>query len=376
LKFIVASNAFKGSLSSEKAALAVEKGLKICFPEAEIVKLLVADGGDGFIDALRQGLSAETYKVGVTGPQGNPLSATFLYVADTHTAIIEMAAAAGLALLSKKDLDPMKASTIGVGELIEAALGLGVKHIILGIGGSATNDGGTGMASALGVRFLDEHGYTLIGNAENLNRIVKIDCSGLDSRLQDTMIEVACDVNNLLLGECGAAAVYGPQKGASIEQIKKMEKGLNTLANVIKKDLHIEVRDLPGGGAAGGLGMGLFAFLNATLRPGAELLLDMLQFDEKIQSADLVITTEGKLDWQTGFGKAPSAVAKRSIEQHVPCIAIVGQIGVDSHHWASFGFTQVHSLCSASVDIPTAMNNTATLLTKKTVKVIGELFSP
>jgi len=375
VKFIVAPNALKGSLSAKEAALAISKGLTKKYPEAEIFPLLIADGGDGFVDALQHGLSAQVHRASVTGPTGSRVDATFLYAPTNKVAVIEMATAAGLALLKKHELDPMGASTVGVGELLKCALDLGAKHIVLGIGGSATNDGGTGMATALGIRFLDASGQALVGNGENLSKICQIDCTGMDRRLTDITLEVACDVNNPLLGEEGAAHIYGPQKGATNVQVAMIENGLSHLADVIKKDLQVEVRDLSGGGAAGGLGAGLFAFYQATLKPGAELLLDILAFDKHIKGACVVITTEGKLDVQTGFGKAPAIVAKRAAKQGVPTIAIAGQIEGQGIDWQALGFAQVYSLCDDDIDADYAMSHAACLLEEKTQQVIDGFFA-
>jgi len=375
LKFVVAPNAFKGSLSAKAAAEAIEQGIRNYSSDFEAVRILISDGGDGFIEALQIGLSATTHQAIVTGPTGNKITASFIYSPNNQIAVIEMAVASGLALLNESEFDPMHASSVGVGQLIFAALDLGATHIVLGIGGSATNDGGTGMATALGIRFLDNEGNSLDGNAKNLSLISKIDCAQMDARLKNVSIDVACDVSNPLLGEQGAAAVYGPQKGATEEQVKKIEAGLTNLANHFKKDLNKDVKNLIGGGAAGGLGAGLYAMFNATLKPGADLLLDLSDFDKKISNADLLITTEGRLDTQTRFGKAPSVAAKRAGKFDIPAIAIAGQVENNNIDWPSLGFTQVYSLCDDNITPEFAIQNAAQLLTKKTEQAVGEFMS-
>ncbi|MDH5259660.1 MAG: glycerate kinase, partial [Gammaproteobacteria bacterium] len=243
---------------------------------------------------------------------------------------------------------------------------------IIGIGGSATNDGGTGMATALGVRFLDDGGNSVPGNAENLSRIKRIDLSGMDSRLSSVTFDVACDVNNILLGPQGAAAVYGPQKGATPEQVKKIEEGLAQLASVINHDLGKDVRLIEGGGAAGGLGATLYALLNAQIKPGAELLLDILNFDDLLKDADLVITTEGRLDFQTGFGKAPSIVANRAKRLNVPTVIVCGQVESETFNWQAFGFLKVYSLSDSEISTEFAMTHTEKLLIAKSNLLINE----
>jgi len=372
LKILVSPNALKGSLSAEDAAHAIEVGIKNAIPSADVIKILVSDGGDGFVDALQFGLDTETHSDIVTGPSGERIKANFLFEAHNKIAIIEMASASGLALLKNQTLDALAASSIGTGELIKSALNLGAKHIILGIGGSATSDGGTGMATALGVVFRDANGKALEGNAKNLQHISSIDTTAKDKRLNDVIFDVACDVNNTLLGPEGAAAIYSPQKGANEKQVKEIESGLDNLATIIENDLSKNIRTLIGGGAAGGLGATLDALFNAKLKPGAELLLEILHFDEKVQNADLVITTEGKLDEQTIYGKAPAIVANHANNFGVPTIAIAGQI--DTNKWQEYGFKAVYSLCSSDISVEYAIYNAAKLLTETTKRAIADLF--
>jgi len=376
VKIVVAANAFKGSLDSVEVKGAIEAGIKLALPDAEVVSLLVSDGGDGFVQALAHELGADKHWVDISGPLGETVRACFLFVADKQVAILEMAAASGLALLDPDKLDPMQASTFGLGEMITASLDLGARHIVLGIGGSATSDGGTGMASALGIEFFDADNNLLFGNAENLNKISHLNLSTMDARLKNVTFDVACDVSNPLLGDQGAATVYGPQKGADLAQVLLIEKGLANLANVIERDLGVNVRDIPGGGAAGGVGAALFAFFKAKIKPGAELLLDILDFDNRLQDASLLITTEGRLDFQTGFGKAPGAVAKRAKKQNVPSVIIAGQIVSDNLDSGDFNFDKSYAFCGKNagnnISVEYAMVNAAALLTEKTADVIRD----
>jgi glycerate kinase len=273
-----------------------------------------------------------------------------------------MATAAGLALLPSAALDPMQATTFGVGELLLQALDLGAQRIILGIGGSATNDGGTGLAQALGARFLDVQGNELAGNAAALTRIAHIDLEPLDPRLRQILIEVICDVDNPLLGEHGAARVFAPQKGASPAQVAEIEAGLNHLAGLVEQQLGLDIRTLRGGGAAGGLGAGLVAFLQAELRPGAAVVLELTGFEAALAGASLVLTAEGRLDSQTAHGKAPAVVARLAGSQGIPCIAIAGSLGAGLEALQAAGITACFSLCPGPVSLDAAMQQAAPLL--------------
>ena len=315
MRIVVAPNAFKGSLTARQAAAAMAAGVARAVADVEIVQVPVADGGDGLVDVALQALGGEPRTLSVTGPLGEPVEATFCHVPAMRFAAIEMALASGLALVPADRRDVMRATTRGTGELIAAALGLGVRRIGVGIGGSATNDGGTGMAAALGVRFLDATGDEVEPVGGTLLRIARIDTSGLDERVRGVRIEAVCDVDNPLTGATGAAHVYGPQKGATPEQVAVLDAGLVHLAEVIEKDLGLQVADLPGSGAAGGLGAGLRAFLGAELRRGVDLVLDIVGLREKLRGADLVLTGEGQIDFQTAFGKAPAGVGAAARER-------------------------------------------------------------
>jgi glycerate 2-kinase len=355
MKVVVAPNAFKGCLSASEAAAAMAEGITGVVPDAEIVQVPVADGGDGLVDVALEALAGEARTVTVSGPLGRPVQARFCYVPAMSFAAIEMALASGLALLSENQRDATKTTTLGTGEMIAAALDLGVSRIAVGIGGSATNDGGVGMATALGVRFLDAEGATVEPVGGALDRIRRIDASGLDPRVESVRFEAVCDVSNPLLGPKGASHVYGPQKGATPAQIEALDAGLANLAAVIEADLGIDVRDLPGAGAAGGLGAGLCAFLGAELRRGVDLVLDLVGLDQRLEEADLVLTGEGQIDFQTAFGKAPAGVAARARARNIPCLAIAGSIGENLGDLHAIGIDAVFSLCPGPVSLEQAM---------------------
>ncbi|MDG4554147.1 MAG: glycerate kinase [Candidatus Competibacter sp.] len=355
MKIVLAPNALKGCLTATQAAEAMARGVMRACPHCEIARVPVADGGDGLADVLIDALNGEACTVTVTGPRGDPVPAVFCHVPARRLAAIEMATASGLALLPKDRLDPMLTTTLGTGELIAAALNLGISHLVVGIGGSATNDGGIGMAAALGARFLDRDDAPVEPVGGALATIERIDLGGLDPRLTGVRVEAICDVDNPLLGERGAAHVYGPQKGATPEQVRALEIGLAHLATVIERDLGLDVRDLPGAGAAGGLGAGLKAFLDADLRRGVDLVLDLTDLDEHLRDADLVLTAEGQIDFQTAFGKAPAGVAEHARALGVPCIAIAGSVGGKLESLHERGIDAVFSLCPGPVSMEQAM---------------------
>ena len=355
MKIVIAPNALKGCLTAAQAAEALARGVARASPDSAIVQVPVADGGDGLAEVLVDALHGVERTVVVTGPLGDQVSASFCYAPARQLAAIEMATASGLALLAKDRLNPLLTTTLGTGELIKAALDLEVSHLIVGIGGSATNDGGVGMAAALGARFLDRNGQPVEPVGGALATIQRIDLSDLDPRLAGMRIEVICDVDNPLLGERGAAQVYSPQKGATPEQVRSLDAGLAHLAAVIERDLGLDVRDLPGAGAAGGLGAGLKAFLKADLRRGVDLVLDLVGLNEQLRGADLVLTAEGQIDFQTTFSKAPAGVAERARAHGVPCIAIAGSIGSGLTALHELGIDAVFSLCPGPVSLEQAL---------------------
>ncbi|NNG11972.1 MAG: glycerate kinase [Halobacteria archaeon] len=371
MKIVIAPNALKGSLSARAAAAAMARGVRRAAPQAKLVLLPVADGGDGLLDVLEDVLQVERLPLSVTGPLNTPVGASFLYDPSRRLAVIEMATAAGLALLTPDRYNPLDATSFGVGELVKAALDRGAARIILGIGGSATNDGGTGMARALGARFLDQAGNELPGDGASLAQINNIRLDGLDPRLGQVDIQVISDVDNPLLGEHGAARVFAPQKGASPEQVIQLEAGLAQMADVIEQDLGQDVREHPGAGAAGGLGAGLIAFLQAELTAGAGLVLELLELKQALAGADLVLTAEGRLDEQTRHGKAPAAVATRARALGIPCLALAGSLGPGSEETLlATGIDASFSLCPGPVNLTQAMQDASQYLAAATEQVL------
>lgn len=370
MKVVVAPNAFKGCLTASEAAQAMAEGVVRAVPNAEVMRVPVADGGDGLVEVSIEALDGEPQRLSVTGPLYDTVEATFCHVPDMSLATVEMALASGLALVPEDRRDPTQTTTLGTGEVIAAALGKGVSRIGVGIGGSATNDGGIGMATALGIRFLDKRGTPVKPVGGELGRIRGIDMSGRDPRIANVRFEAVCDVDNPLCGPRGAAHVYGPQKGASSEQVKALDAGLANLADVIEDQLGIDVRDLPGAGAAGGLGAGLHAFLGAELRRGVDLVLDLVGLAVKLEGADLVLTGEGQIDSQTVFGKAPAGVAAAAKTAGAPCVAIAGSMGDDLSDLHDIGMGAVFSLCPGPISLDRAMADAAPLLTAAAEQVL------
>ena len=329
MKIVIAPQYFKGSLSALGVAGAIEQGVKRIVASADTTLVPMADGGEGTVEALVSATRGELRTTEVTGPLGDRISARWGLLGDGKTAAIEMAAASGLPLVPTERLNPCIATTYGTGELILAALNAGCRKLIIGIGGSATNDGGAGMAHALGVRFLDASGQELPWGGAALADLAHIDISALDHRLSACEVVVACDVTNPLCGPTGASLVYGPQKGASPETATRLDAALAHYAEVIERDLGINIIDRSGAGAAGGLGAGLIAFLDAKLVPGIDIVCQAVGLAERLKTADLVFTGEGRLDEQTIFGKTIVGVAKRAKQFNLPVVAIVGGVQED-----------------------------------------------
>jgi len=341
-KVVIACDSFKGSMTSMQASKAIKKGIETVYESSEIKIIPMTDGGEGFVDTLVSARVGDITKVCVQNPIFNLVEAYFGVI--NETAVIEMAQASGLTLIEDHQCNPMKTTTYGTGELIKAALDHGFKHIMIGIGGSATNDGGIGMAAALGARFIDEAGKEVALTGEGMGAVSHIDLSKLDKRLYDVYIEVVTDVRNPLYGKTGAAYVYGPQKGANLDMIETLDRSLRRLADVIKRDIGMDVAEISGAGAAGGLGAGLAAFLGAKLKSGIELVLDMVKFEETTIDADLVITGEGRIDGQSIYGKVPYGVAKRAKKYDIPVVALVGAVGEDYKAVYSHGIDAVFSI--------------------------------
>ncbi|MGC8971387.1 MAG: glycerate kinase [bacterium] len=330
MKILVAPNAFKEALSAREAGEAIKGGLLKALPNSAIVVLPIADGGDGTIEVLVEATNGQFIEKEVTGPLGEKIKAKFGILGDGKTAVIEMARVSGLALVPKEKRNPAITTTYGVGELIKEALERGVKRILVGIGGSSTNDGGAGMAQALGVRLLDKEGRELPFGGLALRDLVSIDMSNFHPLAKQCEVIVMADVKNPLCGPEGASYVYGPQKGGTKELIEELDKALFNFAQIIKRDLNKDILNLPGAGAAGGLGGGLVAFLNAQLRPGIDVVLETLDIEEKLKGVDIVISGEGKIDGQTIFGKGPAGIAKKAKERSIPVILLGGAVDEDA----------------------------------------------
>lgn len=343
LKFIIAPDSFKGTMSSIEICNLIEKCILELAPESLIVKVPVADGGEGLVDAYLAQFGGIRYELSVTGPLFQRIHSFWGLLPDKKTAVIEMAAAAGLPLVDIKQRDPERTTSFGVGELILDAVSKGATKIILGLGGSATNDGGIGMAQALGFEFLDSSGNSLQPIGANLINISSIVPPSSGLMLDSIEIVAACDVANKLFGFEGAAYIFAPQKGADPEMVKRLDAGLRHFAAILKNELGIDVSDVAGGGAAGGLGAAVVAFTGGTLKPGVELLLDTLDFDKLIQDADYVITGEGRMDGQSLSGKTPVGIARRANRYNIPVIGIGGSLGGDTEQLYRAGFTALFS---------------------------------
>ncbi|WJD49821.1 glycerate 2-kinase [Enterobacter sp. PGRG2] len=350
MKIVIAPDSYKESLSASEVAQAIEKGFREIFPGAEYVCVPVADGGEGTVEAMIAATGGTAFVVPVTGPLGEVVDARWGISGDGQTAFIEMAAASGLALVPPALRNPLITTSRGTGELILHALEQGARHIIIGIGGSATNDGGAGMVQALGAKLCDANGTEIGNGGGSLMSLNSIDMTGLDPRLARCTLRVACDVTNPLLGDQGASRIFGPQKGASEACIIELDKNLAHYADVIKKSLHVDVKNVPGAGAAGGMGAALMAFLNAELRSGIEIVTDALNLEEHIHDCTLVVTGEGRIDSQTIHGKVPAGIASVAKKYHKPVIGIAGSltadVGVVHDHGIDAVFSVLTTVCT------------------------------
>lgn len=325
--FLLAPDSFKESLTARQVCEALEAGLREVFPDATYVHVPMADGGEGTLQSLVDATGGEVSTLTVEGPTGTPVEARYAILGDGSTAVVEMASASGLALVAPGVRDPRTASSYGTGQLVAACLDRGATRLVLGLGGSATNDAGAGFARALGVRFLDADGAELPPGGAALARLATIDTSGLDPRLDALRIDVACDVTNPLCGPEGASAVYGPQKGADAATVAELDAALARFAEVVLSDLGRDVRETPGAGAAGGLGAGLLAFTHGELRRGVDIVIEYTGLEGRVADADVVITGEGRIDAQTRFGKTPHGVARVARAAGKPVIALAGSLG-------------------------------------------------
>ena len=370
MRIIIAPDSFKGSLSSLEVAQAMERGVKKVLPESTTILLPLSDGGEGLVDSLVVASGGKLVEYEVQGPLGSPVRAKMGLLGDGHTAVIEMAQASGLTLIGEEQRNPLITSTFGTGQLMQKALDLGCTKLIIGIGGSATNDGGMGMAQALGFRFLDAEGQPLGSGGGELARLVTIDTSQVDPRLQHVQIEVACDVENPLTGPRGAAHIYGPQKGATPPMVEFLDEALANYDRVLQKDLGQNVGLTPGAGAAGGLGAGLMALVGGKLVSGIELVLTVLGFTEKTKGAQLVLTGEGKFDAQSAYGKVPVGVARASQKLGVPVVVVAGTVLPDAEALHTEGITAYFSILNRPMSLQEAMANGAQLVEHQVAEVM------
>ncbi|MGP5429202.1 glycerate kinase [Enterococcus malodoratus] len=372
--FVLAPDSFKESMSAKRACEAMERGIRKVLPDAEILHVPMADGGEGTVDALVDGSKGTRVEVVVSGPLPTEKVTTYYgLLADQKTAVMEMAKANGIELLAESKRNPLLTSTYGTGEMIKSALEHGVEKIIIGIGGSVTNDGGAGMAQALGVRLLDEAGRDLSVGGGALAKLATVDITNVDPRLKNTEIIIASDVTNPLTGPTGASVVFGPQKGATPEMVNELDSNLVHYAEVIKRDLTSDVKNQPGAGAAGGLGAGLLVFTGASLRSGVELVTELTHLEDKISQADYVFTGEGGMDFQTKFGKAPYGVAKAAKKYHKPVFACAGYIGEQVEVLYDEGITAIFGILGKSGSLDDALQAGETNLERTVENIVRVL---
>ena len=362
MKFVIAPDKFKGSLTGFEFCHAVEEGLRMVLENPEIIAMPLADGGDGTIEVVKHYINGEKITIMVNDPLFRPVQASYLYAEENQIAYIEMAEASGLKLLSEAERNCMHASTFGTGELIADALKKGAKEIILGIGGSATNDGGMGMANALGFRFLNEDGEDLKPVGRNLIALRKIDASEIHPGLSDVVFKVACDVSNPLYGDEGAAKIYAAQKGASVAEIESLDYGLRNYAKVILEEYDIDLQEIKGSGAAGGIGGGAIVFLKGSLTSGIDLIKELANFDNVIVGADWIITGEGQLDEQTLSGKTIDGVVTSASQKNIPVAALCGSVSISEKQQEIFGLTYVTSIVRGISNLQEAMSSSYTNL--------------
>ena len=360
LKIVIAPDSFKESLSSIEVAAEIEAGFRAIYPDAEYVKLPIADGGEGTVAALVAATGGELANLRVTGPLGAPVDSFYGCCGDGETVVIEMAAASGLDLVPPAQRNPLLTTSYGTGELIRHALDSGFRNFIIGIGGSATNDGGAGMLQALGAQLLDADNRQIGFGGGALEALARIDISTLDQRIKDCRIEVACDVDNPLTGVRGASAIFGPQKGATEEMVARLDSNLAHFAELIRRDLDQDVESIAGAGAAGGMGAALLAFLAADLRPGVDIVVEAIKLADAVDGASLVITGEGRIDGQTVYGKAPIGVAKVARAQKVPVIGLAGSLGAGVEAVYDHGISAVFSVVAGPCSLEDALEDAPT----------------
>lgn len=375
MKVVIAIDSLKGSLSSMEAGTAIKDGILAAKPDAEVIVKPLADGGEGTTDALIEGMNGERIDLTVTGPMHTPVDAYYGYLKDTNTAVMEMASAAGITLVPDSEKNPLLATSYGVGEMINDAIQRGCRNFIIGIGGSVTNDGGIGMLKALGVRFLDENGEDAGEGGQALAKVARIDVSGMNPLLKECHIQVACDVNNPLCGENGSTYVYGPQKGVTEDMKKTLDEAMAHFARVTSETLENDYMNTPGVGAAGGLGYAFLAYTGAALTPGIELILDAVGLEEELSGADVVVTGEGRLDFQTAMGKAPVGVARLAKKYNAKVIAFAGSVTKEATACNKEGidafFPILRSVCTlAEAMDPVAARNNMTATVEQVFRLL------
>lgn len=375
MKVVIAIDSLKGSLSSMEAGMAIKDGILAAKPDAEVIVKPLADGGEGTTDALIEGMNGERIDLTVTGPMHTPVDAYYGYLKDTNTAVMEMASAAGITLVPDSEKNPLLATSYGVGEMINDAIQRGCRNFIIGIGGSVTNDGGIGMLKALGVRFLDENGEDAGEGGQALAKVARINVSGMNPLLKECHIQVACDVNNPLCGENGSTYVYGPQKGVTEDMKKTLDEAMAHFARVTSETLENDYMNTPGAGAAGGLGYAFLAYTGAALTPGIELILDAVGLEEELSGADVVVTGEGRLDFQTAMGKAPVGVARLAKKYNAKVIAFAGSVTKEATACNKEGidafFPILRSVCTlAEAMDPVAARNNMTATVEQVFRLL------
>ncbi len=373
MKFLIVPDSFKNCMSATNVGKYISKGVKAVFIDANIKVIPIADGGEGTVHAIISSVGGTIKKVQVHDPLMRPIESFFGILPDKKTAIIEMAAASGIELITNDERNPLKTTSYGTGELIRAALNAGCTEITIGIGGSATNDGGIGMAMALGAEFRTSKGKLVNPNGESLMALTDISISGIDKRLKHTSIKVACDVKNILCGSKGAAAVYGPQKGATKEMIVELDAGLTNLAKLVNNKLKIDIDNIKGGGAAGGLGAGLVAFANAKLVGGFDLIAKTLNIEKSIKESDIIITAEGAIDFQTLFGKTPAGVANLANKYKKPIFVFAGAAQDDASKIDNSLITSIVPITRRPIKLPDAIKMAPKWLTQSAIELCNTL---
>lgn len=375
MNILAAPDSFKGSLTALEVAENIQKGIRNFDERINVELLPMADGGEGTVQSLVDATNGEIIKKEVTGPLGKKVEAFYGILGDQKTAVIEMAAASGLPLVPKAKRNPLKTTTYGTGELILSALEHGVEQIIVGIGGSATNDAGVGMAQALGAEILDKNGKEVAFGGEHLNEIKEINLENLDPRIKNTEILVACDVDNPLFGRNGAAYVYAPQKGADPYMVEQLDNNLRKFNEIVKEELNKNINEIPGAGAAGGLGAGLVAFLDAELKAGIDIILELMNFEKKLENIDLVITGEGMLDGQSINGKTPIGVARKAKEKGIAVIAIAGTLGIGVEKVLDYGIDAYYSIINKPSELDLIIKESPKLIQSLSEQIIRTIYS-